>query len=275
MEAEEAGSAGDGDEHAATLASDPTSELGGTFPNVSLTVGTGPFGHRPSGRFDFEPPDRITFVEVHPRRVRGVKAGDVVVDSERVRLVYRTGSLPRYAFPESDVHVGSEPEPAIPGYVTVAWDTVDQWLEEDDEVVVHPRDPYHRIDVLRTSREILVRVAGDEAARSVDARILFETGLPPRYYLPAADVRGALTRRDGLVTGCAYKGFARYFDAPGAEAIAWTYPEPRRDGELVRGRICFFQERPEVELVVDGQVQEVVTTQWSGTDWIERATQRP
>ena len=88
---------------------------------MGLTVGTGPFGRKPTGRFDFEPPERITFVEVHPRRVRALKAGDTVVDSERVRLVYRTGSLPRFAFPAEDVRAPSKPETAVEGYVTVAW----------------------------------------------------------------------------------------------------------------------------------------------------------
>ena len=101
---------------------------------MSLTVGTGPFGHRPTGRFDFELPDTVTFVEVHPRRVRATKDGETVIDSERVRLVYRTASLPRFAFPSEDVRVPSEPEPAVEGYVSVAWDAVDAWLEEDDEV---------------------------------------------------------------------------------------------------------------------------------------------
>jgi uncharacterized protein (DUF427 family) len=238
---------------------------------MGLTVGTGPFGHRPSGRFDFDPPSRVTFVEEHRRRVRAVKDGTTVVDSDRARLVYRTGSLPRYAFPSEDVAVEAQPEEAVPGYVTVPWDAVDTWLEEDEEVIVHARDPYHRIDVHSSARDVVIRVAGEEVAHSTAPRILFETGLPPRYYLAPDEIQaGALTPRAGLVTGCAYKGYASYFDAPGAEAIAWTYPEPLSEAERVRDRICFFQERPEVELRVDGTIQQAPTTQWSGTDWIER-----
>jgi len=238
---------------------------------MSLTVGSGPFGHRPTGRFDFEPPGRITFVEVHRPRVRGILAGETVVDSRRVRLVFRTGHLPRYAFPAEDVRVDSEPEPAVDGYVTIAWDAVDRWLEEGSERVVHPRDPYHRIDVLDSDRHVVVRVGGEVVADSRTARMLFETGLPPRYYLPPEDVRlDLLPRTDGLTTGCAYKGFARYHDAAGAEAVAWVYDEPLRDGEPVAGRVSFFQERPEVELELDGAVEEPPRTQWSGTGWIDR-----
>ena len=237
---------------------------------MSLTVGTGPFGHRPSGHFDFEPPETVTFVEVHPRRVRATKDDATVVDSERVRLVYRTGSLPRFAFPLDDVRIASEPEPAVEGYVTVAWDAVDAWFEEDDEIVVHPRDPYHRIDVLDTSRRFVVHVNGHELAATSRARILFETALPARYYIPRADVLMDRPTLSDVRTGCAYKGFPDHFDAGDSPAVAWSYPEPRRDAELVRDRVCFYQERDEVELDVDGVVAESARTQWSGTEWLAR-----
>lgn len=238
---------------------------------MSLTVGSGPFGHNPTGRFDFDPPGSVTFVEELPRRVRALKDGRTVVDSERVRLVYRTGSLARYAFPAEDVSIPAEPEPAARGYVTVAWNAVDRWLEEDDEVIVHPRDPYHRIDTLHTSRRVVVRVGSEQVGESAGAMVLFETCLPPRYYLPREDVRSDLLRDSpDLKTGCAYKGFASYFDVAGARAVAWTYPEPRREAELVRGMVCFFQERDEVELELDGRVSERPRTPWSGTDWLER-----
>jgi uncharacterized protein (DUF427 family) len=237
---------------------------------MSLTVGTGPFGQHPTGRFDFEPPERITFVEIHPRRVRGLKAGETVVDSERVRLVYRTGSLPRFAFPAEDVQVASEPEPAVDGYVTVAWRDVETWLEEDEEIVVHPRDPYHRIDVLDTARRVVVRVSGEGLADTTGARILFETGLPPRYYLPREDVRMDALSTSTVKTGCAYKGFPAHFDHGDARAIAWSYDDPRRDAEPVRSRVCFYQERPEVELELDGVIGERPHTPWADAGWISR-----
>jgi uncharacterized protein (DUF427 family) len=237
---------------------------------MSLTVGSGPFGQHPTGRFDFDPPEHITFVEVHPRRVRALRDGETVVDSERVRLVYRTGSLPRFAFPVEDVRVPSEPEPAVEGYVTVAWGDVDRWLEEDEEIVVHPRDPYHRIDVLDTSRRVVVRVGGDELADSTGTRILFETGLPPRYYLPREDVRMETLSTSDVTTGCAYKGYPEHFDHRSALAIAWSYDDPRRDAEPVRGRVCFYQERPEVELELDGVVGERPHTPWADAGWSAR-----
>jgi len=237
---------------------------------MGLTVGTGPFGHSPSGRFDFEHPEAVTFVEVHPRRVRATKDGVSVIESERVRLVYRTGSLPHFAFPADDVRVPSEPELAVDGYVTVPWDAVDSWFEEDEEIVVHPRDPYHRIDVLDTSRRVVVRVNGQELAATDSARILFETALPPRYYLPRGDVLIDRLSLSDVRTGCAYKGFPDHFDVDDSPAVAWSYPEPRRDAEPVRDRMCFYQERDEVELEVDGVVATSVPTPWSGTQWMAR-----
>jgi uncharacterized protein (DUF427 family) len=237
---------------------------------MSLTVGTGPFGHRPTGRFDFEPPKSVTFVEVHPRRVRATKDGATVIDCDRVRLVFRTGSLPRFAFPAADVRVPSEPEPAIDGYVTVAWDAVDSWAEEDDEIVVHPRDPYHRIDVLNTASRVVVRVSGEQLASSDRVRILFETALPPRYYIPPEDVRMDGFTLSDVRTGCAYKGFPDHFDVGAAPAVAWSYPEPRRDAELVRGFVCFYQERDEVDVAVDGVLATSPPTPWSGTGWMAR-----
>jgi uncharacterized protein (DUF427 family) len=253
----------------------PLRQAGGTLLAMSLTVGTGPFGHAPSGKFDFEAPAQITFVERHGPRVRGLKDGESVVDSDRVWLVYRTGSLPQYAFPAEDVKIDAEPEPALQGYVRVPWTAVDRWLEEDTEIVVHPHDPYHRIEVLDSSRHVVVRVNGERVAESRAPRILYETGLPPRYYLSRADVHAELLPEDDLRTGCAYKGFARYFGAAGAGVVAWTYEEPLREGEPIRDRICFFQERDEVEFTVDGEVQERPRTPWSGTEWVERYRGRP
>jgi len=235
---------------------------------MALTMGGGPFGQHPTGHFDFEAPAHVTFVETHPRRVRGVAGGETLVDSERVLLVYRTGRLPHFAFPAEDVRLPSEPEPAAPGYVVVPWGAVETWLEEDDEIIVHPRDPYHRIDVLNTSREVVVRAEAGELACSSRSRILFETGLPPRYYLPREDVRMEALSRSLVRTGCAYKGYAEHFDVGPARALAWSYSDPRPEAELVRDRICFYQERPEVELEVAGQVAARPPTPWSRADWI-------
>ena len=84
---------------------------------------------------------------------------------------------------------GGQAEPLVEGYVTVPWGDLDEWFEEDERVIVHPRDPYHRIDTFATSRQVTVSLDGQLLAQSTDAKALFETGLPIRYYLPVRDVR--------------------------------------------------------------------------------------
>jgi uncharacterized protein (DUF427 family) len=219
----------------------------------------------------------VVYVEPWPRRVRAFSGERTVVDSERTVLVYESGRLPRYAFPAEDVDVEARPErePEVDGYVTVPWSTADRWLEEEQEIIVHPHDPYHRIEVLPSTRQVRVQVHGELIAESSRPRILFETGLPPRYYLPPEDVRMDLLEPVALQTGCAYKGFASYWDvvteSERVAAPAWTYRDPLREGEPIGGLVCFFQERPEIELRVDGAPAEAPQTPWSGTDWIDAA----
>ena len=243
---------------------------------MGFTTGTGPFGRRPRGRLNFTPPARVVLVEPLGRRVRAYAGEETIVDSDRPVLVYESGRLPHYAFPADDVTTrAAAPEPEADGFVRVPWDVADRWLEEEDEVIVHPRDPYHRIEVLRSARRVSVQVNGQTVAESVLPRILFETGLPPRYYLPREDVRMDLLEPVDLRTGCAYKGWATYWDAVVGDervpAVAWSYPEPLREAELVRGLVCFFQERSEIALAVDGERAEAEPTPWAGTDWLDAA----
>jgi uncharacterized protein (DUF427 family) len=234
---------------------------------MALTLGRGPFGQRPAGTFNFQPPDHVVYVEDFPRRVRAMRGGATVIDSGRVRMVHESGRLPHYAFPRTDVQLTAEaePEPYAEGYVVVPWDAVDAWFEEDEEVFVHPRDPYHRIDVLPTSRLVRVSLHGEVLAESTDARALYETGLPIRWYLPFRDVRLGLLEPSATLTRCAYKGSARHWSARiGGQLypdVAWTYEDTRHEADPVRGRICFYNER--VDLEVDGRSDPRPDTPWS------------
>ena len=177
--------------------------------------------HRPST-------DHPVWTEPSPRRVRAFLDGVAVADSTRALLLLETGHLPVYYFPPTDVRadlleatdkstycpykghasywsvtVGDrvarnavwsyqDPLPGrddIKGYLAFYWKRMDAWFEEDDEVFAHPRDPYHRVDVLSSSRHVRVAVAGETVAETHRPWLLFETGLPTRYYLPKADVR--------------------------------------------------------------------------------------
>jgi len=137
----------------------------------------------------------------------------------------------------------------------------DAWYEEDERNVGHPRDPFHRIDVVQSSRHVRVEADGAVLAESTTPYVLFETYLPARFYLPAEDVRMDLLTPSDTRTRCAYKGEASYWALGGAGDVAWTYREPLREAAEVRDRIAFFNER--VDVVVDGQRLERPVTPWS------------
>jgi uncharacterized protein (DUF427 family) len=251
---------------------------------MTLTVGSGPFGHQPGGQFDFDPPRSIQYLEDSPRRIRGLLHGEAVVDSHGVKLLHQSRRLPVWCFPREDVRMESLPEGAAwvyeeglaEGLVGVSFEAVDRWLEEDEEAIVHPRDPYHRLDVRASSRRVAVALDGETLAESTRALALFEAGLPTRWYLPRDDVRAELRSNGALRTGCAYKGFASYYDVEVGDRVepflAWCYPDPLEGMGRITGRFCFFNER--VDLTVDGERQSRPKTQWSGTDWARERSAR-
>jgi uncharacterized protein (DUF427 family) len=232
---------------------------------MSLTMGTGPFGPFGTGTFNFPLPDQVLFIQPFPRRVRGIKDGRAVVDSDRVKLVHETGHLARYSFPAEDVQLDARPDPLVAGNVIVGWRDVDAWYEEDEQVFGHVKDPYHRIDVYSTGRSIRVTVDGVVLAESKRAKGLYETGLPTRWYLPRDDVRTDLLERSETATMCAYKGYATHWSARvGTQPVpdvAWSYEDPWRDAADVGGYVAFYNERVDIE--VDGQRQERPKTPWS------------
>lgn len=245
---------------------------------MTMTMGTGPFGHRPAGRFNFEPPpEGIQYLEAFPRRIRALVGGEIVADSVNVRMLYEQHRLPAWCFPPEDVHrnaLGAATwlyeEGLAQGLVGIRWDAVDHWLEEEEEVIAHPRDPYHRLEVRDTSRHIEVTLDGETLAVSSRPLALFETSLPPRWYFHPEEVRVELNPNPDARTGCAYKGWASYVDVRVAgrvePALAWHYDEPLEGMERIRARVCFFNER--IGLTVDGVRQEQPRTRWSTTDWI-------
>jgi uncharacterized protein (DUF427 family) len=153
----------------------------------------------------------------------------------------------------------------IRGYVAFTWNSMDAWLEEDEEVFVHPRDPHHRVDVLRSSRRVRVRIGGELVADSARPCLLFETGMPTRYYLPRADVRMELLGDSETRTQCPYKGIAGYFAATVGghrhDDIAWTYVMPVPECPKIEQLVCFFNEKVETE--VDGVVEAPPATKWT------------
>ncbi len=148
----------------------------------------------------------------------------------------------------------------LAGYLSVDFSTF-EWREEDEPIVSHPHDPFKRIDILASSRHVRIEADGRLIAESSRPLLLFETGLPTRFYLPTADVVVDLEPSD-TVSDCAYKGRASYFSVPGgASDLAWTYRDPLREAEPVRDHIAFFNER--VDIVVDGRRWERPVTPFS------------
>lgn len=245
---------------------------------MTLTVGNALFGHAPAGRLDLDVPrDRFRYVEPFPRRMRALLGGEVVADSRRGVLLYEHGRLARYYFPSADVRADvaaaghAHGWDALDGFVHLDWDAMDEWLQEDEPAIGHVRDPYHRVEVLDTSCHVVVSRDEVRLAESRRARVLYETSLPPRWYLPADDVAADLVPSE-IRTTCAYKGHASYWSlqTPGGaiENVVWTYRDPLHDAERVRDRLCFFNEQ--VDLDVDGERQERPRTQWSEPRWWER-----
>ena len=209
------------------------------------------------------------------KRVRAFLGGRAVADSRHPKLAWEIPWYPAYWLPEGDVDLAAVPgaavrrppagEEPLAGHVHLAWEAMDAWFEEDEEVYVHPRDPYTRVDILHSSRHVVVRVGGEVVAESGKPTLLFETHLPVRYYLPPTDVRGDRLRPSASTSRCPYKGTASYWSVEaGGETVpdlAWTYRSPLPESVKVAGLICFYNER--VDLVVDGELQARPRTKFS------------
>ena len=249
-------------------------------------------------------PDVALYLDPMPYRVRALCADETVVDSYRPFLLHETGRLPVYYFPPEDIRsdlfdsggtrtetdakgtcklwalrIGDRAVPDaawsytdvpgaaafLEGLIALEWDAMDEWFCEDEQLHGHPRDPYHRIDVHPTSRHVRVLFDEELLAETHRASALFETSLPPRYYIPAEDVRSDLLEPSSTRTRCAYKGSASYWSVRVGdrlvEDLVWTYRDPQREAEPIRDLLCFFNERVDLEL--DGERVERPRTQWS------------
>jgi uncharacterized protein (DUF427 family) len=191
------------------------------------------------------------YVEPFPRRVRAVVADETVIDCEAVLLVHRAGGPPVYAFPDHEVvGVAVVPEPAAPGYVTVAWDAADAWFEEEEETFLHARNPYHRVDYLRTTRRLRVEVGDAVLVDTTSTTGAYETALAPRLYVARDLVRTDLLVASATTSFCPYKGTASYWhavvDGVTVTDVAWSYDDPFPESEAIRGMLSFYEDRARV-----------------------------
>lgn len=255
--------------------------------------------------FTYEAPEHVLYLEDSPRRIRVVVGGETIAESTRAKLLYETGLMPVYYLPEEDVRaelleatehttrcpfkgdaaywsirvgddvrenaVWSYPEPLpeappLASHLAFRWDAIDEWWEEAERIGVHPRDPYHRCDVVRSDRHVVVRVGGEVVAESHRPTVLFETGLPPRFYLPEDDIDLDALEHTDTETRCPYKGTtSRYYTvAAGGERledVAWAYDDPNPEVTGIAGLIAFYNEK--VDLEVDGEPWERPGTTFS------------
>jgi uncharacterized protein (DUF427 family) len=254
--------------------------------------------------FEPPPPGSALYLEPTPKRIRVVVGGETIADSRRAMLLQEAGHQPIYYFPPEDVRpevlepsdkhthcpkkgeasyytiragervieAGAwyypEPLPGAPpinDLIAFYWDKMDRWLEEGEEVFGHARDPYHRIDLRQSDRQIKVSLDGQLLAESTRAVGLFESNLPPRWYLPREDVVAELEPSDTLST-CPYKGHAGYYSVrlPNGELakdLIWHYDEPLLEASTIAGLLCFYNEKVDLEL--DGELQQRPESPWS------------
>ena len=247
-------------------------------------------------------------IDFTPRWIRVKFNGETIADSKDVLVLHERGRLPVYYFPEKDVRkealflteksshcplkgtasywsikvkdivsenaVWSYQDPipeaeGIKGYYAFYWSKVDAWFEEEEEVFVHPRDPYKRVDALASSRHIKIEKDGVKLAESSRPVIVFETGVPVRYYLPKEDVNQEYLETSALNTRCPYKGIASYWNTnihgKTYENIVWSYLNPIPEQSKIAGLLAFYNEQ--VDIYIDGELEEKTPWYYSALDY--------
>ncbi|WP_406057370.1 DUF427 domain-containing protein [Kribbella sp. NBC_00889] len=223
-----------------------------------------------------------------PRRIRATLDGRVVLDTQDGIYLWEFPPYPQYYIPVADVADGvltdtgetKEFEHGVARVHTAGsgkawvyddgiakdrvrfqWDALDSWFEEDEEVFVHPRNPYARCDAIRSGRQVKVEYDGKVLAESRSTVIVFETGLPPRYYFPRTEVNfGHLTASETR-TACPYKGRTTGYWSVDGRDLAWSYDFPTAPLLPVAGLIAFFNER--VDVTLDGAPLDRPVTHFS------------
>jgi uncharacterized protein (DUF427 family) len=244
----------------------------------------------------------VNHVEPVPRRIRAYLNGEKVLDTTGARYVWELPYYPQYYIPVSDVRrdllvpegqaqqtgrgvaevqglrVGEVHRPraaklitesaigGLPGTVRFDWGALDAWFEEDEQVFVHPRNPYSRVDAVRSDRPVRVELGGLVLADSPSPVMVFETGLPTRYYVSRSHVNLAHLIPSGSQTACPYKGVtSAYWSVRVGDTVhqdlAWAYDFPTRELLPIAGMIAFYNEM--VDTFVDGKLLERPHTHFS------------
>ena len=244
----------------------------------------------------------VNQVQPVPRRIRAVLAGQTVLDTTQARYVWELPYFPQYYIPLADVRqdllvpeghtkqsrrgtgdlhalkvgdaerphaarvLAESPVEGLAGTVRFEWDAMDAWYEEDEQVFVHPRSPFVRVDALRSARTVRVELDGTVLAESSSPVMVFETGLPTRYYLDRTAVDFTWLVPSDTVTACPYKGTTSGYWSVRAGGtvhadLAWSYDFPTRELLPIAGLIAFYNEK--VDTFLDGQQLERPHTHFS------------
>ncbi len=260
---------------------------------MTLTLGHGPLSGDPSpGNYTIDGPAHRIFVEPVAKRVRIEVGGEIVADTVAAQRLHETGLLPVYYVPWADVRadllepsdhrttcpfkgeasywsvrvgdrveqdlVWSYPDPlpevaAIKDHVACYLRRVDAVYEEAVRLIGGPRDPYHRVDTLRSDRHVRVALGDELLAETERPMAVFETGLPVRWYVPRVDVATDRLVPSDTVRVCPYKGVSRYRSlAGGPTDVAWEYTEPLPEALGLADHLCFLGDDITIEVTPGG-----------------------
>jgi uncharacterized protein (DUF427 family) len=241
-------------------------------------------------------------IEHGAKWLRAYLGGELVAETIRPLLVWEKPYYPAYYFPAADVRTelleedggvvhspsrgdgrtftirasdveapgaalryDDSPFEELRDAIRLEWDAMDAWFEEDEQVFTHPRDPYTRVDILPSSRHVRVEVDGVTIAESAKPTLLFETGLPARYYLPKTHVRMGLLTPTETESHCPYKGQAEYWSVRAGDTVhadlAWSYRTPLPESQKIAGLVSFYNEK--VDIYVDGVREQRPSTKFS------------
>jgi uncharacterized protein (DUF427 family) len=259
---------------------------------MGLSWQQGPLGRNPHGQFLVpDMPERVLYAEPLRRRLRAELGGRTIVQSDDAVILFEPGRYPVAYFPANDFaegilepleHRAQHPDlgetawfalagdtrraawthidlPAhakvLEGRIALAWRAMDAFYEEDERILGHAADPYHRIDIRRSSRHLIVRAGDRVIADSKAPLVLYESGFAPRWYVPREDVEDDALTLVELQTFCPYKGIASYYDIGGTNQAAWSYRAPLEEMERIGDLVSFEPDR--VEVTLDGERLEL------------------
>ncbi|KAK0450269.1 DUF427-domain-containing protein [Armillaria borealis] len=215
-------------------------------------------------------------IESSLKRIRVLFGGVVIVDTKSAKLIWDSPFYPLYYF-----NVTELPEKYLQGkqatsdgsrsgdragFFKLNFGAMDAWFEEEEQIFVHPKDPYKRVDVLQSSRHVRVEIDGVEVANTTKPRLLFETTLPVRTYIPKTDCKLDLLVPSDLKTSCPYKGEASYYHVQLSpnnrkDNVVWWYRNANLECASITGFVAFYDEK--VDVWVDGEKQTRPSTHWS------------